>query len=116
MTALSDARAEVVAALAGVAGASVHEGPPRVLSAPALIVRPGDPWQDADGVTSLDVDCVVRLHGGRLPNLVRLEELALDARDVLLAGGFSPGPLQAPVEDGEANTYTATITVQHRQC
>jgi hypothetical protein len=114
MSVLSDARQAAADALAAV-GAQVYSGPPRTQSTPSVVIRPGDPWLDVEGVVSLELACSVRTTGPRTA-LAALEELAGQVLAALRSGGFSPGPLGRAGEDAETGLYTAVIPITYREC
>jgi hypothetical protein len=113
---LQQARDAVHDALSARLPATVYLGPPRTMTTPCVVIRPGDPWMDPDHVVRLEVECHVRLTGPALPALVRLEALVGRALELLSAGGIAPGDLQQAQESKTLGTYSAVIAVTHRTC
>lgn len=116
MSALGQARETVQDAVSALLPATVYLGPPRTMTTPCVVIRPGDPWMDPDQVVRLELECHVRLTGPALPALVRLEALVGQTRELLAAGGISPGDVQQAQESKNSGTYSAVIQVTHRTC
>jgi hypothetical protein len=113
---MAGARSAARQALAALSDCAVHEGPPDVLSPPAVVLRPGDPWLAADGTVTLQVDCIVRTIGPNLSVLARLEDLVEAARAALEAGGIAAGEVRPGTEDIDGQTVSANFEIAHRTC
>jgi hypothetical protein len=113
VSALGDARAKVVAALASV-GVPVFGQPPGALQPPAVVLLPGGPWIAPRGQVTLEVVCYANPAAGNTSALTQLEDMVEAVRGALWAAGLAPGDTDRPVTDSEAGALSALTAVTLR--
>jgi hypothetical protein len=120
MGALTDLRASVAAALAGLAPADddwpVHAGPVDSLDPPCYMVGWSDPWLQRQTVCTFAAQPLVTVVGARIdpePGVGQLEQMVDAALPALLAAGYSivsvSGPV--PLEVAGLTYQSARLTV-----
>lgn len=110
MSALSDARTAVEAALAGI-GVPVHVVPPGALRAPCVVLEAGSPWIEPRGHVHLELVAYASPAGGNLSALDRLENLIEAIRNALWAAGLAPGDTAQPVAESDNGSLSASTSV-----
>jgi hypothetical protein len=114
---LTEAREAVQGFLeTAVPGVTVYGAPPEVLTPPAVIVTPGDPWLAAltwtKSQVTLELALVAAVTGSNEAAYGRLEELAWAAQ-VALTGKAVLGPLGSPTLQtfGQVQAAMASQTI-----
>lgn len=113
MNSLTEARAFVAGALAGI-GVPVHDQPPSPIGPPCVVLFPGTPWLAPRGHVTFDLVCYANTTAGTPNALDRLETIVHAARDALYAAALSAGDVDPPRTDPLTGALSCSMPVTLR--